>query len=663
MKATERLLTLTAVLLMAFALALTAGAAQTGISDFEVTAAVNEDEITLNWWQGNGKYYIFLPSDIDSMTLKVGFTASAEVTIDGSTVENGGEFTFAKDKTYTVKCDGAAYSLVVLQSENVPSLHITTESGSMAAVHASKSHKEKADIVIFDNGEEVVDAELEYIKGRGNSTWGLKKKPYNIKFESKTDLFGMGKAKKWSLLANYLDLSDMRNHIAYDLAERVGLLYTSKHISVDLYIDGDYYGNYLLCESVEVGSTRVDIADLEGDTEDANENDLDEYSLGGAQESNYKNLVAGSQKWVEIPENPENITGGYLLEFELPNRYVSEVSGFITDRNQAIVLKAPEYASEAQVKYISALYQEFEDALYSETGYNELGRHYTEYIDVESFVKMYVFQEYVKNLDAGLTSFYIYKDSDSDLFVASPVWDFDYALGNSYSVYGSNLSYSEGWWAGKLYYRTDNDTQYLTTILATLYKHDDFFSLACKEWSSTFAPVLTTGYFNTLKTYSDTITSSAVMNAIRWNAFETGDAATARSSYKTYVSDVVLKFMKERKSFLDDGFAADSVRITYDGNGGTGNVIYTLAKKVGDSAVIPENTFVNEGKSFRCWNTKADGSGESYYENGWIVLKDTEVTLYAQWDEAENLSGFQKFIQSIRNFFDMIKNFFMNLFS
>ena len=127
---------------------------------------------------------------------------------------------------------------------------------------------------------------------------------------------------------------------------------------------------------------------------------------------------------MNIPNNPENITGGYLLEYDLPDRYVKEVSGFVTSRNQTIVVKAPEYASEAQVKYISALYQDFEDAVFSANGYNAKGKHYTEYIDVASFAKMYVFQEYVKNLDAGLTSFYIYKDKDSDVFVAAPVWDF-----------------------------------------------------------------------------------------------------------------------------------------------------------------------------------------------------------------------------------------------
>lgn len=663
MKITKRFLTLLAVMLIAFAFCFSASAAEAGVSEFSVIAEVADNDVTINWWQGSGKNYVFLPADIDSMTLEINFTASADVTIDGMQVESGDEFTFTKDKTYTVKCDGISYSLVVMKSENIPSLHIATESGSMDAVHKSKSHKEKADIVIFSDGEVVAQKELEYIKGRGNATWSLEKKPYNIKFDKKIDLFGMGKAKKWSLLANHLDDSLIRNYIAFGIADYSGLEYTSQCRTVDLYIDGNYYGNYLLCESVEIGETRVDINDLEGDTEDVNTEELDSYPAGGAQEKNYKNLVAGTKKWVEIPVNPENISGGYLLEYELPERFVNEASGFVTDRNQTIVVKSPEYASQAQVEYISALYQEFEDAVYSETGYNSLGRHYTEYIDVESFVKMYVFQEYVKNLDAGLTSFYIYKDADSDVFVAAPVWDFDNSLGRSFTRYGTNLDKADTWWAGVIYNFSANDIHYLPTVLGALYRHNDFFAMACAEWSNTFAPYLTASYFNGVKSYSDTITDSAAMNALRWNIFETGDAASARSSYKAYVSDVVLKFMKSRKTALDTGFSSDSVRIFYDGNGGTGNVAYFDIKTVGESAIIPFNSFTNGDKTFKCWNTKADGTGESYYEGTWIVLEDTKVTLYAQWNEpSQSLSGLQKFIQSIRNFFEMIKNFFMNLF-
>lgn len=101
-------------------------------------------------------------------------------------------------------------------------------------------------------------------------------------------------------------------------------------------------------------------------------------------------------------------------------------------------MKSPEYASEAQVKYISGYWQEMEDALYSETGYNDLDKHYTDYIDIVSWAKQYLIQEWTSNWDAGLTSNYFYKDVDGKLF-AGPVWDFDSALGNYEGRDGTNL--------------------------------------------------------------------------------------------------------------------------------------------------------------------------------------------------------------------------------
>ncbi len=639
-----------------------ASADETGISDFSVSFDAGSNEISVNWWQTEGQYYIFLPSDADMETLKVNFTASDDVTVDGEVVKNGADVDFEAGEAYSVSCAGTEYTLYVMKSENIPSLHVTTESGSMAAVHASKSHKEPADITIIADGETVAEKELEYIKGRGNSTWSMRKKPYNIKFNEKINLFEMGKAKKWTLLANYSDKTDIRNVVAFDIADKVGLDYISKNISVDLFVDGDYYGNYLLCESVEVGGTRVDINDLEGDTEDVNDKELDAYALGGFQEKDYKKLAPGTQKWVKIPNNPDDISGGYLLEYELPNRYVDEISGFVTNRNQTIVVKAPEYASEAQVKYISALYQDFEDAVFSADGYNAKGKHYTEYIDVESFVTMYVFQEYVKNLDAGTTSFYIYKDKDSDVFVASPAWDFDYALGNNYGAYDSNISYPSEWWAAGLFYQSGNAAKYLPTILSALFKQDDFFALARDEWNGTFAPILNDEYFGIVKAYADDMTDSAVINALRWNTFKTTDTKSIEAEYNKQINNVLLKFMKERKAFLDKGFSENSVRVLFDGNGGTGNMFNRNAVKVGDSYTLPEPGYTNLPYIFAGWNTKADGTGEQYDAGDTVTLQSTKVTFYAQWKEVKVLSGFQKFIQGIKDFFQMIRDFFMNLF-
>lgn len=162
-----------------------AGAASEGISDFSVISDIDGKQIKVNWWQNNTKSYLFLPADADLSALTVDYTADSEVMIDGEKLEDNSVIALETQKNYVLSCGGVDYVLEVMQSQGIASAHIVTESGSMAAVHADKSHKEKADIVIISDGEVAVDKALEYIKGRGNATWTYVKKPYNIKFEKR----------------------------------------------------------------------------------------------------------------------------------------------------------------------------------------------------------------------------------------------------------------------------------------------------------------------------------------------------------------------------------------------------------------------------------------------------------------------------------------------
>ena len=126
-------------------------------------------------------------------------------------------------------------------------MFIQTASGTLDKVHASKDNKEKGTMALVKADRSVdFDGNLKQIKGRGNSTWGFAKKPYNIKLENSSDLLGMGKGKGWCLLANYADRSLLRNRIVYNLAEETGIPFTMDSRNIDLYINGDYMGSYLI---------------------------------------------------------------------------------------------------------------------------------------------------------------------------------------------------------------------------------------------------------------------------------------------------------------------------------------------------------------------------------------------------------------------------------
>lgn len=101
------------------------------------------------------------------------------------------------------------------------------------------------------------DGKIE-IKGRGNSTWGLPKKPYKIKLDSKTNLFSMGKSKHWVLLANYYDSSSLRNTLSYDSSGALDMPQTET-VHTGVVFNGKYVGTYQFCEQIRVDEKRVDV--------------------------------------------------------------------------------------------------------------------------------------------------------------------------------------------------------------------------------------------------------------------------------------------------------------------------------------------------------------------------------------------------------------------
>lgn len=233
-----------------------------------------------------------------------------------------------------------------------------------------------------------------------------------------------------------------------------------------MYINGNFVGNYLLSEKVEIGKNRVNIRNLEKEVVSLNKNcNLADTDFFMEQQGRLF-----STKGYHIEKEPEDISGGYLLELETSDRYGLEASGFLTSRMQPVVFASPKYASYNQVSYIAGLYQDFEDAVFSADGSNPYtGKMYYEYIDVDSFARKYLLEELVKNLDASFTSQYIYKydDSISSKFYAGPCWDYDKSIAASgITEDGINLNDPKGLYAAVQEKESD--------IWYALYQHKDF---------------------------------------------------------------------------------------------------------------------------------------------------------------------------------------------
>lgn len=242
------------------------------------------------------------------------------------------------------------------------------------------------------------------IKGRGNSTWGMPKKPYKLKLNSKSSILGMPADKEWILLANYSDKTLMRTSVAFEWSRRLGLGYTPRSQYVELVLNGVYQGNYLLVEQIKIAPDRVNVTPLAATD------------------------IAG-----------DAVTGGYLVELDQRR---DETVVITTSRNIPYALKEPSDARPEQIAYIRDYLQTSEDVLNSGL-YADPVDGYEKYIDVDSFVNWYLLSELFKNQDAAaFSSIYFYKDRNKKL-VIGPAWDFDLAAGN---VNYSDAQYPEGWW-------------------------------------------------------------------------------------------------------------------------------------------------------------------------------------------------------------------------
>ncbi len=508
-------------------------------------------EDTVHWFRNSTSknYYFFLPTTTqEKITLY--FTGPETLKMDGKTIRSGAVIdTPASGTMVTFESGKTKIEIEFLKSANLPTLFIHTESGSLDFIHESKQNREPGTLLmIMPDGEIAYHGALTEIRGRGNASFTMtKKKPYQIKLEKKTDLCGLGADKTWLLLANMMENTMLRNRITFDMARAAGIAFTPNSAFCDLYMNGIYVGTYELCTKVEPGSDRVDIPDLEKMTEEVNDAALDSYKTFGPKKS-----TKGRYKGYKIPNDPEDITGGYLLELDYPARFEDEASGYTTKKGQPIVVKYPEYASEKQMDFISELIQNAEDAFRAVDGINpKTGKHYTEYLDLDSFVLKYMLEEIVKNYDAVSSSQFVYKlpDSVSPLLYAGPVWDYDGAYGNygtkefvkPRGFFANNVTGARAWYPG-------------------LYQQADFRWRVQEMYAQVYRPILEALLgkrddvegITSIQEYVAFLDASATMNYKRWVVFNI--ASRRVKTGKDYAANIeyLTNFIEERMAFLDE---------------------------------------------------------------------------------------------------------------
>ena len=296
---------------------------------------------------------------------------------------------------------------VVIAQQRLPQVSIETYSGRPIT---SKDTYVLARMDYTDENDNTVSYDSLWIRGRGNSTWGLAKKPYKLKFNKKQKLLGKGyaNAKKWTLMANHGDKTLIRNALTSLMGQRAGLKFNPAAKFIDLTFNGDYVGNYQISDHVEVRAHRVNIT----------EQDL------------------------PLTETSD-ITGGYLLEadgfsdFHTTSYWSGELQktlppdGFYTSKASVPVrIHYPdsEDLDKQQTNYIRDYVKQFETKLYS-SSFNDSEAGYRPLVDSTSLVNWYLCTEMSGNVDGFFSSCFCKDQSDPKLYWG-PLWDYDIAYNN-----------------------------------------------------------------------------------------------------------------------------------------------------------------------------------------------------------------------------------------
>lgn len=315
------------------------------------------------------------------------------------------------------------------------------------------------------------------IRLRGNGTLTYDKKAYRIKFTGKTNLFGLNegqKFKSWVLLADYADQSMMRNLTALNIGNSLfnySNNYCSEYKHVNLYLNDNYNGVYLLAEQQQTNKGRLSIFEP---AEDYTGNDIG-YFLEldcekYAKEEDYYFLVG-------------NVNGNQIGDATIPQEYYTVKNDIYADTQVTYIQNYMENVYNIFRRAIKdhIYYTLDENNQLIESDFDNAYDTLNAVIDLESLFKMYLLQELMKNIDVGYSSFYMYVDFSASsthkrLTFGAP-WDFDWSSGN---VNRSPYQTSSG-----AYNSTVFDNTHMNPWLYMLSK-TDFFNEYIKDYYQVF---------------------------------------------------------------------------------------------------------------------------------------------------------------------------------
>lgn len=338
------------------------------------------------------------------------------------------------------------------------------------------------------------------IRGRGNATWkDYPKKPYRIKFSSKESPFGFPANKDWVLLAEYNDHSFLRLPYMCEVSKAVGIDYTINYQHVNLYLNGEYQGLYILTDQVKVGKSRVNVQD--------------------------DGFLIEEDKYYD----KEPLWFSTVLGFNFSFKYPDADDG-------AIVLGDDNY------NFIASFFSDLEAAL---SNIAVAPATVESKVDYTSFAKWYLIQELTGNWEPN--RFYVLESRSSKLKMY-PAWDSEWSMGLARN---DNPNNPDGWYFPPV--QPDNDAIIWKTrqYYPWLFNDPAFITTLKSEWNA-MKPHLSavSSRINEVETEIEAAQSD---NFAKWQVLDkcSGAALIALGSWEAEV-DYVKTFFVNRITLMDN---------------------------------------------------------------------------------------------------------------
>lgn len=311
---------------------------------------------------------------------------------------------------------------------------------------------------------------------------------YEIKLPIETELLGMDPEKDWVLMSMENDETFLRNYLAYDMSRMLGMAFTPDTKYVEVFLNGDYRGTFLLAEKIEIAPNRLNIEKLTPD------------------------IISG-----------EGITGGYLMQIDLSTKKKDKMSAptgknFYFLASNSNILPGSGERSQIEVRqskdllqvhfdYITNYMKNAEEALFS-PNFKDADGGFRDYFDEQSFIDWYTIEEIFKNPDVTyLTGPYFYKERWTNIKMG-PVSYYDFGAGNSYY---KDANPTEGWYVRN------------TAWYSRMFEDKNFANRFVAQWKSINKDDALLERMNEiLDSGAERLKVSARFNSIRWNVTDSG---------------------------------------------------------------------------------------------------------------------------------------------